>query len=152
MENSRQIDGVKAPTFDFLGFTHYCTITRTSGRFMVSRKTIKKRMIRTLKEIKLSLRRRLHRPIGETDQWLRRVLSGHQNYFGVPGNYNSVQFYFRRVAWYWFRSLRRRSQRHRMTTARFHRIMRRFFHPVRVIHPYPAVRFDAKTQGRSPVR
>ena len=102
--------------------------------------------------IKLSLRRRLHRLIAETDQWLQRVLSGHQNYFGVPCNYGSVNFFFRCVGWYWFRSLRRRSQRHRMTVARFHRIMARYFPAVRVIHPYPAVRFDAKTQGRSPVR
>ena len=152
MQDSRQFDGAKASTFDFLGFTHYCTVTRTSGRFMVGRKTIKKRMISTLKDIKLSLRQRLHRPIAETGQWLQRVLSGHQNYFGVPCNYGSVQFFFRRVGWYWFRSLRRRSQRHRMTVARFHRIMARYFPAVRVFHPYPAVRFDAKTQGRSPVR
>ena len=152
MQDSRQFDCVKASTFDFLGFTHYCTVTLTNGRFMVGRKTIKKRTISKLKDIKLSLRRRLYRPIAETGQWLLRVLSGYQNYFGVPCNYGSVNYFFCRVGWYWFRSLRRRSQRHRMTTARFLRIRSYFFPPVRVIHPYPAVRFDAKTQVRSPVR
>ena len=67
---------------------------------MVGRKTIKKRMISTLKDIKLSLQRRLHRPIAETGQWLLRVLSGHQNYFGVPCNYGSVNYFFRCVGWY----------------------------------------------------
>ena len=119
---------------------------------MVDRKTIKKRMISTLKDIKLSLRRRLHRPIAETGQWLRRVLSGHQNYFGVPCNYGSVQFFFRRVGWYWFRSCAQAQPASSYDGGSLQRIMARYFPAVRVIHPYPAVRFDANTQGRSPVR
>ena len=55
----------KPPTFDFLGFTHYCTVSRTNGRFMVGRKSIKKRVRSQLREIKRALRVRLHRPIGE---------------------------------------------------------------------------------------
>ena len=34
----------------------------------------------------------------------------------------------------------------------FVRRMDRFFPKIRVMHPYPLVRFDARTQGRSPVR
>ena len=86
--------------FDFLGLTHYRTVTLISERFMVGRKTIKKRMISTLKDIKLSLRQRLRRPIAETGKWLQRALSGRQNYFGVPCNDGSVQFFLRRVGWY----------------------------------------------------
>lgn len=152
MRDSKRFDGVKPATFDFLGFTHYCTIARANGGFAVGRKTIKGRMVSTLKEIKSELRRRMHRPISETGRWLSRVLTGHLNYFSVPGNYNSLAFFFDRATWLWIRSLRRRSQRHKMTWERFYRIKDIFFPPILVRHPYPKARFDAKTQGRSPVR
>ena len=42
--------GMRRPeTFDFLGLTHYCAISR-DGRFIVKRKTQRKRKIRKLKE------------------------------------------------------------------------------------------------------
>src|ERR1700694_2475081 len=34
----------KPETFDFLGFTHFCTRSRKWGSFVIGRKTIKKRM------------------------------------------------------------------------------------------------------------
>ena len=34
----------------------------------------------------------------------------------------------------------------------FIRFVDRFFPPIRTLHPLPCHRFDAKTQGRSPVR
>jgi len=50
MRDCRQ-QGKKPPTFDFLGFTHYCTQTRTNKRFTVGRKSIKKRLRFQLAEI-----------------------------------------------------------------------------------------------------
>ena len=49
-------------------------------------------------------------------------------------------------------ALRRRSQNARLSWERFIRIADRFFPPIKVLHPLPAHRFDAKTRGRSPVR
>jgi len=43
----------------------------------------------------------------------------------------------------WFRALRRRSQRHRLTWARMDRIATRWLPLARVLHPYPEVRFAA---------
>jgi RNA-directed DNA polymerase len=63
-------------TFDFLGFTHYCDKTR-NGRFIVRRKTQRKRMIRKLKELRLESRRRMHIPVKDQWQWLSAVLRGH---------------------------------------------------------------------------
>jgi len=135
----------KPPTFDFLGFTHYCTIARSNGRFMVGRKTIKKRLRSQLKEIKAELRKRLHAPIGSTGAWLKRALQGHLNYFAVPGNSKSLYYYFIRVRRLWLRSLRRRSQRHRMNWQRFDSLWKRFAPPIRISHLHPAQRFDART-------
>ena len=40
-EERRAKEGKRAETFNFLGFTHYCSISR-SGKFKVGRKTEKK--------------------------------------------------------------------------------------------------------------
>lgn len=145
--------GVRKPaTFDFLGFTHYCTRSYKNGWFVVVRKTIRKRMRAQLREIKAELRRRINKPIAETGKWLNRVLTGHLNYYSVPGNLKSVSSFFYGVSWHWLRILRRRSQRHRMTWERFGRILKAFFPVIKVIHPQPLHRFDARTRGRSPVR
>ncbi|WP_338087358.1 reverse transcriptase domain-containing protein [Nitrosomonas nitrosa] len=109
----------KPDTFDFLGFTHYCTNTKNGKWFVVGRKTIKKRMRAQLLEIKRSLRERLHAPISETGAWLRRILTGHLNYYAVPENGASLKYFFNHVAWCWIRTLRRRSQRRCMTWERF---------------------------------
>jgi hypothetical protein len=52
----------------------------------------------------------------------------------------------------WFKALRRRSQRNRLNWERMNRIATRWLPPACVQHPFPNVRFDAITRGRSPVR
>ena len=60
----------KPETFDFLGFTHFCTRSRKWGSFVIGRKTIKKRMLKQLQAVKMELRRRMHDPIAKTGAWL----------------------------------------------------------------------------------
>ena len=63
----RQMRGEGKPeTFDFLGFTHFCTRSRKSGSFVIGRKTSKKRMVRQLQVVKVELRRRMHDSIVRT--------------------------------------------------------------------------------------
>ena len=56
------------------------------------------------------------------------------------------------VTRHWFAALRHRSQRHRLNWERMDRLATRWLPPARILHPYPEVRFDARTRGRSPVR
>ena len=142
----------KPETFDFLGFTHFCTQSRKTGRFVVGRKTIRKRMRARLQEIKLELRRRMHRPIWETGVWLRRMLQGYLNYFAVSGNDHNLYAFCQQVRWYWLRTLRRRSQKAYISWSRFARRTDRFFPRIRLLHPHPVARFVARTRRRSPVR
>ena len=142
----------KPETFDFLGFTHFCTRSRKWGSFVIGRKTIKKRMIATLRLIKMELRRRMHDPIKKTGAWVGRVLKGHLNYFAVSGNDRSLWWFFNEVRWRWLKTLKRRSQKAFLTWERFTSLTGRFFPPIRVRHPLPCHRFDARTRGRSPVR
>jgi group II intron reverse transcriptase/maturase len=141
----------KPETFDFLGFTHFCGKTK-SGRFWLKRKTISKRMRAKLAEVKDQLRRRMHYPIPEQGRWLASVVRGHLAYYAVPGNTDSVAAFRTQVTRLWFKALRRRSQRNRLNWARMNRIATRWLPPARVQHPFPNVRFDAITRGRSPVR
>ena len=149
---NRQERGLAKPeTFDFLGFTHVCGKTR-DGRFWLRRITIKKRLRAKLKQVKSELRRRRHWPIPEQGRWLASVLRGHFNYYAVPGNIDLITAFRDQVRWYWIQTLRRRSQRHRMTWERYSRIEKKWLPPARIVRPYPSVGFAARTQGRSPVR
>jgi RNA-directed DNA polymerase len=149
---NRKERGLKRPeTFDFLGFTHIGGKTR-DGRFWLRRVTIKKRLRAKLKQVKTELRRRRHWPIPEQGRWLASVLRGHFNYYAVPGNIDAVSAFRDQVRRLWRETLRRRSQRSRMTWERFSRIGDRWLPPARIVHPHPNVRFAANTQGRSPLR
>jgi group II intron reverse transcriptase/maturase len=142
----------KPETFDFLGFTHFCTRSRKWGSFVIGRKTIKKRMLKQLQAVKMELRRRMHDPIAKTGAWLTQMLKGHLNYYAVSGNSPSLWWYFNAVRWRWIKSLRRRSQRAFMSWEKFTSTTDRFFPSIRILHPLPCHRFDARTRGRSPVR
>lgn len=141
----------KPGSFDFLGFTHLCSYNRL-GRFVVRRRTMRKRRVAQLKRIKSALRRRLHDPIPRTGAWLQRVVQGHINYYGVPTNSQVVSGFCYEVRRSWYRSLCRRSQRKRLNWQRFGRIADYWLPPPRVVHPYPQQRFDANTRGRSRMR
>ena len=151
-EDRKRLGQGKPETFDFLGFTHFCTRSWITGAFVIGRKTIKKRMRARLQAIKMELRRRRHDPIAETGAWLNKVLTGHLNYFAIPLNARSVTWFFSRVQDLWRRALRRRSQRASLNWEKFSRLVDRFFPPIRILHPLPCHRFDARTRGRSPVR
>ena len=73
-------------------------------------------------------------------------------YYAVPGNIRALNNFRFQVGWYWYRALRRHSQRHRLNWIRMARLLTQWLPSVRILHPYPEVRFDARTQGRSPVR
>ena len=134
----------KPESFDFLGFTHVCGKTR-KGRFAVLRRTSRKRVRRKLGEIKLELRRRLHAPVPEVGKWLGAVLRGHFNYYGVPLNCAALNTFRYSVSWLWYRALRRRSQKTRLTWERMRRLVLRYLPIARITHPYPNVRFRLNT-------
>jgi RNA-directed DNA polymerase len=141
----------KPETFDFLGFTHMCGKNK-SGGFWLRRKTISKRMRAKLAEVKDQIKRRRHLPIPEQGKWLGSVVRGHLAYYAVPGNTDAVQTFRQQVTRYWFQALRRRSQRTRVNWDRMSLYVNRWLPPARPMHPFPIARFNARTQGRSPVR
>jgi group II intron reverse transcriptase/maturase len=141
----------KPETFDFLGFTHICAKTR-NGRFKLKRVTSKKKMSAKLRSVKTELRRRRHLPIPEQGRWLASVLGGHYRYYAVPDNSRALNAFREEVLRHWREALQRRSQRSRLTWQRMRRLAKRWLPEGRILHPWPTTRFDARTQGRSPVR
>jgi group II intron reverse transcriptase/maturase len=149
----RQARGLGKPeTFSFLGFTHICAKTRKTGRFKLKRITDSKRTRAKLREVKTELRRRRHLPIPEQGRWLASVLRGHCNYYAVPDNSKALNAFRYQITKHWHNALRRRSQRTTMTWARMTRLADRWLPTVRIQHPWPTARFDARIQGKSPVR
>jgi group II intron reverse transcriptase/maturase len=148
----RAARGLRKPeTFTFLGLTHICAKTR-HGRFKLKRVTSKKKMQAKLSSVKAELRKRMHLPVPEQGLWLARVLQGHYNYYGVPDNSEALRSFREGVIRYWRQTLARRSQKGRITWERMRRLAALWLPQPRILHPWPSVRFDAKTQGRSPVR
>jgi RNA-directed DNA polymerase len=141
----------KPETFNFLGFTHICGKKR-NGRFTVVRQTIRQRLQAKLSEVKTELRRRLHAPIPVVGAWLRRVVQGHLQYYGVPMNWPALATFCLQVGRLWYRALRRRSQTARLNWERMRRLIQRWLPPPRITHPYPLARLGVVTQGKSPVR
>ena len=130
----------KPQTFNFLGFTHISGHTRKGG-FQLKRKTRRDRMRAKLKEIKEELRRRMHDCITQQGKWLARVVRGYFNYHAEPTNAKSMGAFRHHVIDLWRRTLKRRSQKDRITWARAARIAADFLPAARILHPWPDARF-----------
>jgi len=141
----RQQRGASRPeTFDFLGFTHICGKFAKTGSFVVRRKTIQQRLRTKLQQVKAELHRRWHEPVAEVGRWLQRVVQGYFNYHAVPGNRASLESFRSQIIWLWVRTLRRRSQRSRLSWTRVGPIVATWIPRPRILHPFPALRFDAR--------
>lgn len=134
----------KPETFDFLGFTFICGKKR-NGTFQIVRHTIRKRLQKKLKSIRDELRTRLHDPVVETGRWLRSVLKGYYRYYGVPLNSCALRLFHYAVCRTWFRILKRRSQKTRITWKRMRRLSMRWLPLPRIVHPYPDQRLRVTT-------
>jgi len=132
----------KPETFNFLGFTHICRNTQKGG-FCVIRKTMTKRLRAKLRELKEELMRRRHEPVKVLGAWLASVVRGYFNYHAVPGNIFTMAAFRTEVNRTWFRALKRRSQRSKITWDRFGKIVMLWIPRARILHPYPEERFYA---------
>ena len=146
-QRDRRRRGLGRPeTFDFLGFTHYCTETR-KGRFQLGRKPDARRMARTLKRIKEELRRRMHHKVEVTAKWLGRVVDGWLNYFAVPTSSRFLQRFVARLTRSWLQILRYRSQKDRTTWASIEKLKKRYWPKLTIRHPWPDQRLAVSAHG-----
>jgi RNA-directed DNA polymerase len=130
----------KPETFNFLGFTFICGKTRT-GKFQLQRKSRRDRMRAKLKTIEEEMWRRMHQPIPEQGKWLARVVRGYFNYHAVPTNACALHVFLHHVTDIWRRTLRRRSQKDRITWARMTKLVNDWLPKPIILHPWPSDRF-----------
>ncbi len=142
----------KPETFEFLGFTHICAQTHIKQKFVVKRQTSKQRMRAKLQAIKAELKKRRHASVVQTGEWLRSVIRGYSNYYAVPGNMRILSSFKREICHNWLKSLRRRSQRSRMTWEKFSKLVKLYIPALRRVHGYPHERLTLNTLGRSRMR
>lgn len=112
-------------TFDFLGFTWFWRRTR-KGRWTVGCKTRHVRLTRAIKAVYDWCRNHRHLPVQEQHAALVRRLQGHINYFGVNGNWRSLELLRRQARKSWHKWLNRRSQRSRLNWERFEDLLKDF--------------------------
>ncbi|MFA4846377.1 MAG: group II intron reverse transcriptase/maturase [Patescibacteria group bacterium] len=127
----------KPETFDFLGFTHICT-KKKNGRFTIYRKTITKRLRAKIKDVREKLFKNRHKPVPEQGSWLKAVIQGHFNYYGVPGNRKALDTFRTQIQRSWIKALRRRSHKAQsLTWERMKKLIKTWLPTARVVHPYP---------------
>ena len=118
--------GSGGATFDFLGFTLHWQRARKPGTWRVAFRTRGARLRRAIKAATEWCRRHRHDPVKDQHAALTRKLRGHINYFGVNGNSRSLAQVMFQTERTWRKWLARRSQRGRMSWARFKRILRAY--------------------------
>ena len=136
----------KPETFNFVGFTFICGKTR-AGKFQIKRKTRRDRMRAKLTMIKEEMWRRMHQPIPQQGKWLWYVVNGYFNYHAVPTNARALHVFRHQIADLWRRTLRRRSQKDRMTWERMTQLVDDWLPKPIILHPWPSERF-AVTHSR----
>jgi group II intron reverse transcriptase/maturase len=140
----RSSRGEKKPeTFDFLGFTHTCSVSR-SGWYKILRLTSRKRHRATLSRLKVALLARMHDAIDDVGAWLKKVVQGYYNYFAVPDNIRKLSNFRYALERIWHKVLCRRSQKGQMRWDVFTKWASRWIPTPVILHPYPSERFDAK--------
>ena len=127
----------RANTFDFLGITHYCAVSR-KGNFKVGRKTSRKKFAAKCKAMNAWLK--AVRNQGVTKDWWKTLaakLRGHFQYYGVSENCASLVRYYHvtlRMVKKW---LNRRSQKRKMNWERFADYLRHYPLPKpRIVHSF----------------
>ena len=133
----------KPETFRFLGFTYICGRSRR-GTFQLQRKSRTDRMRATLRRVKDALRRRMHQPIPVQGRWLTQVVNGYFAYHAVPTNRRALMAFRHHVTDLWRRTLRRRSQKDRLTWARMAKLADAWLPRPHLLHPWPSERFAVR--------
>jgi group II intron reverse transcriptase/maturase len=129
--------GRRPSTFDFLGFTHCCDVSR-KGTFKIGRKTSRKKFRLKCKAMNAWLKA-IRNLVPTKDWWkiLRAKLRGHFQYYGVSENYASLAKFHRITLFLVRKWLSRRSQKRSMSRERFRMYLEHYPLPrPRIVHNF----------------
>lgn len=109
-ERDRKIRKEHRSTFNFLGFTFFNRIS-LNGKYTVGTRTQSKRLSGAMNRVTSWCKKNRHQPVAWQANYLNAMLRGHYNYYGVTGNFLSVEAFYRHCIKMWKRYLSKRSQR-----------------------------------------
>jgi group II intron reverse transcriptase/maturase len=124
--------GLRKPeTFDFLGFTHYCSRSQTGHRFRMKRVTARKRFRAKLAEFRAWLRA-VRSTLSTRELWMAACvkLRGHYAYYGVTDNWPGIARFAHSARKLLLKWLNRRGGQRRLNWDKFVLMERRFPLPV----------------------
>lgn len=125
-QQKAKVRGERAATFDFLGFTHYCSCSRDGRCFRMKRKTISKRFTVKLIGFKEWLRSNRTLTTAEIMKTTIAKLRGHFAYYGVTDNSKSIHSFAYLVTRLLFKWLNRRGKRGCYTWEKFTKLLQLF--------------------------
>lgn len=121
--------GEKPQTFDFLGFTHFCSRTRDGRRFRMKRTTSRKKFRAKLLAFKEWLKESRTMPTPELMKIATAKLRRHFAYYGVTDNTRGIRRFAFAVRALLFRWLNRRGKRGSLSWEGFEKLLRKFLLP-----------------------
>lgn len=115
--------GERTATFDFLGFTHYCSRSRDGTGFRMKRKTVCKRFSVKLKGYKEWLKANRTLPTAEILKMTAAKLRGHFAYYGVSDNAKSLYSFSYYMTGILFKWLNRRGKKSCYSWEKFQKLL-----------------------------
>lgn len=109
-QNRKRRGEGKPETFDFLGFTHYCSKAK-GGWYRVKRKTSRKKFAKKCKELNQKIKAMREMRLADIFGNVNQILTGYYHYYGITDNGKSLHKMWHKVErmlYYW---LNRRSQK-----------------------------------------
>lgn len=97
-------------SFDFLGFTHYNSKTRT-GKYTIQHKISKKKKKAKKQAMKQWLKENMHENLVDVIERLNRKLVGMYVYYGINGMFNDLLGLYKYIKYELYRVMCRRSQK-----------------------------------------
>lgn len=134
-QNRKALGQGKPETFDFLGFTFYCSRTR-QGKPCIKVKTSKKKFKQKAKAMKVWLYENRDTKVSELMGKLRIKLLGHYRYYGISHNSTMIRTFRHRTIEYLFKVLNRRSNRKSYSWEGFNEMLKYYK------LPYPKIYFS----------
>ena len=125
-ESKARRGGGKAATFDFLGFTHYCSRSRNGRRFRMKRITSGKKFTAKIRIFRDWLKANRTLPTRELMDRVASKLRGHFHYYGVTDNSRGISRFAYEVQRLLFKWLNRRGKRGCMSWEKFNLLLKKF--------------------------
>ncbi len=121
-------------TFDFLGFTHFWTLSRR-GFWVIKRRTARKRKARSMRALSQWCRNHRHEPLAVQCKALGQKLRGHYGYYGITGNFRALEEVHQHTRQVWRKWLSRRSWKSYISWEKFLKLEKLFGLPApRIVH------------------